>query len=176
VFGDVAAATAGDVLVNWERDKHARNSARIFFEGSRRHARTSEGRQGRAQAGGHGAGLDGDGLDARALVAGLAGMLVLTDPEAKTDPDTAAAVGSLLLEEARLVAHWAKIPSCSFARRSTGWEQSWPWPRRPARGTGADLASLDPAFASSSGARRTPNPEVPGRASDTLAQFVSPLC
>ena len=64
-------------------------------------------------------GWSATGLDAPALVAALAGMLVLTDPDAHPDRDTAVAVGSLLLEEARLIADWGEDPERPCARPSS---------------------------------------------------------
>ena len=146
VFGDVAAATAGDVLVNWERDKHAEKQRTHLFEGIPV-AMPALARVAKAERklAGMELGWTATGLDARALVAGLAGMLVLTDPEAKTDPDTAAAVGSLLLEEARLVAHWGEDPELLVRQALDRLGAKLAVAEAAARGTGADLASLDPA-------------------------------
>ena len=85
------------------------------------------------------------GLDVGALVTALGGMLVLTDPEVGVDRDTAEAVGSLLLEEARLVAHWGEDPESLVRQALDRLGARLAAAEAAARDSGADLGSLDPA-------------------------------
>jgi hypothetical protein len=72
-------------------------------------------------------------------------MLVLTDPDAAVDQGTAAAVGSLLLEEARLVAHWGEDPESLVRQALERLGTRLAAAEAAARGSGSDLGSLDPA-------------------------------
>ena len=85
------------------------------------------------------------GLDAGAFVGALAGMLVLTDPDVGVDRDTAEAVGSLLLEEARLVVHWGEDPESLVRQALDRLGARLAAAESAARDFGADLGSLDPA-------------------------------
>ncbi len=71
-------------------------------------------------------------------------MLVLTDAETSIDPDTAAAVGSLLLEEARLVAHRGEDPEALVRQAFDRLGAHLAVAEAAARELGADLVSLDP--------------------------------
>jgi tetrapyrrole methylase family protein/MazG family protein len=146
VFGDVTATTAGDVLANWERNKQVEKKRTHLFEGipaampALARAAKAERKLASVELG-----WPATGLDAGALVAALAGMLVLTDPDARADRDSAAAVGSLLLEEARLVAHWGEDPELLLRQALDRLGAKLAVAEAAARDSGTDLASLDPA-------------------------------
>jgi tetrapyrrole methylase family protein/MazG family protein len=146
VFGDVTATTPGAVLANWERNKHAEKQRTHLFEGIPAAmpalARVAKAERKLASVG---LGWPTTGLDAGALVTALAGMLVLTDPNAAVEPGTAAAVGSLLLEEARLVAHWGEDPESLVRRALERLGARLAAAEAAARDSGSDLGSLDPA-------------------------------
>jgi tetrapyrrole methylase family protein/MazG family protein len=146
VFGDVTATTSGAVLANWERNKQSEKQRTHLFEGipaampALARAAKAERKLASVELG-----WPATGLDAGALVVALAGMLVLTDPDAAVDRDTSAAVGSLLLEEARLVAHWGEDPESLVRQALDRLGAKLAAAEAAARASGADLASLDPA-------------------------------
>ena len=146
VFGDVTVTSAGDVLANWERNKHVEKQRTHLFEGipaampALARAAKAERKLASLEMG-----WSATGLDAPALVAALAGMLLLTDPDAHTDADTAAAVGSLLLEEARLIAHWGEDPELLVRQALDRLGAKVAKVEVAARDRGTDLDSSDPA-------------------------------
>ncbi len=132
--GDHRWRRAGELGAQQTRRETAHASVR---GNPRRHARTSEGRQGRAQAGGHGAGLDGDGARRPGSRGGVGGDAGAHRSGGKAPTRTRPRPSARFCWRRRgLSRTGARIPSCSFARRSTGWEQSWPWPRRPQEAPG----------------------------------------
>ncbi len=145
VFGDVTATTAGAVLANWERNKQAEKQRTHLFEGIPAAmpalARAAKVERKLASVD---LGWPATGLDAGALVAALAGMLALTDPSARVDPEIAAAVGSLLLEEARLVAHWGEDPEVLVRQALDRLGAKLAMAEATARDMGADLGTLEP--------------------------------
>ena len=146
VFGDVTATTPGAVLANWERNKLAEKQRTHLFEGIPT-AMPALARVAKAEhkLASQDLGWPDTGLDARSLVTALAAMLVLTDAETSIDPDTAAAVGSLLLEEARLVAHRGEDPEALVRQAFDRLGAHLAVAEAAARELGADLVSLDPA-------------------------------
>jgi tetrapyrrole methylase family protein/MazG family protein len=146
VFGDVTATTPGAVLANWERNKLAEKQRTHLFEGIPAAmpalARVAKAERKLASLD---LGWPETGLDARSLVTALAAMLVLTDAQASIDPDTAAAVGSLLLEEARLVAHRGEDPEALVRQALDRLGAKLAVAEAAAREAGGDLASQDPA-------------------------------
>ena len=147
VFGDVTATTSGAVLANWERNKQSEKQRTHLFEGipaampALARAAKAERKLASVELG-----WPATGLDAGALVVALAGMLVLTDPDAAVDRDTSAAVGSLLLEEARLVAHWGEDPESLVRQALDRLAARLAVVEAAAGDCGADLGSLDPAL------------------------------
>jgi tetrapyrrole methylase family protein/MazG family protein len=146
VFGDVTATTSGAVLANWERNKQAEKKRTHLFEGipaampALARAAKAEHKLASVELG-----WPATGLDARSLVTALAGMLVLTDPDVSADQDAAAAVGTLLLEEARLVAHRGGDPESLVRQALDRLGARLALAEAAARDSGADLVSLDPA-------------------------------
>ena len=146
VFGDVKAATPGAVLANWERNKQAEKQRTHLLEGipvampALARAAKVERKLASVELG-----WPTTGLDAGALVTALAGMLVLSDPDVGVDRDRAEAVGSLLLEEARLVAHWGEDPESLVRQALDRLGARLAAAEAAARDSGADLGSLDPA-------------------------------
>jgi tetrapyrrole methylase family protein/MazG family protein len=146
VFGDVKATTPGAVLANWERNKQAEKQRTHLFEGipaampALARAAKVERKLASVELG-----WPTTGLDVGALVTALGGMLVLTDPDVGVDRGTAEAVGSLLLEEARLVAHWGEDPESLVRQALDRLGARLAAAEAAARDSGADLGSLDPA-------------------------------
>ena len=158
VFGDVTATTAGAVLANWERNKQAEKQRTHLFEGiptampALARAAKAERKLASVELG-----WPATGLDAGALMAALAGVLALTDSGASVDRDTVEAVGSLLLEEARLVAHWGEDPESLVRQALDRLGAKLAVAEAAARDSGEDLAALDPA--ARLGLWRAANPE-----------------
>ncbi|MGA3216117.1 MAG: SAM-dependent methyltransferase [Acidimicrobiales bacterium] len=106
VFGDVVATSPGAVLANWERNKQTEKRRTHLFEGipvampALARAAKAERKLASFELG-----WAVTGLDAGAFVTALAGLLRLTESDGPVDEETAAALGALLLEEARLAAH-----------------------------------------------------------------------
>jgi tetrapyrrole methylase family protein/MazG family protein len=146
VFGDVIATTPAAVLANWERNKQTEKGRTHLFEGipvaMPALARAAKAERKLASVD---LGWTATGMDARALVSALAAMLKITDPHAGLDADTASAIGELLLEEARLVAHWGEDPESLLRQALEGLGTRLAALEAAAREAGGDLASLDAA-------------------------------
>jgi len=117
VFGDVIATTPGAVLANWERNKQVEKRRTHLFEGIPQ-AMPALARATKAEhkLGSVDLGWPATGLDAGALVEALAGLLRLSDSSCTLDAGTSDAVGALLLDEARLIAHRGEDPETLVRR------------------------------------------------------------
>ena len=106
VFGDVTATTSGAVLANWERNKQAEKKRTHLFEGipAAMPALARAAKVERKLAS-FGLGWEETGLDAGELVASLAALFRLVDADDPLVEEAAVALGMLVVEQARLVAH-----------------------------------------------------------------------
>lgn len=106
VFGDVVADSAGAVLANWERNKQSEKNRAHLFEGipAAMPALARAAKVERKLAS-YDLGWTTTGLDAAGLVAALAGLLRIAEWDEPLGGETGEAIGSLLLEQARLIAH-----------------------------------------------------------------------
>jgi tetrapyrrole methylase family protein/MazG family protein len=145
VFGDVVATSAGAVLANWERNKQAEKQRAHLFDGIPA-AMPALARAAKAERklASFGLGWPETGIDAESLVASLAGLLRLVDSDADVDGDTAAALGDLLLEEARLLAHRGADPEGLLRQSLDRLGARLASVERAAAGSGSDLGALDP--------------------------------
>jgi tetrapyrrole methylase family protein/MazG family protein len=111
VFGEVVATSPGAVLANWERNKHAEKQRTHLFEGiPAAMPALAKAAKAERKLASFDLGWAETGLDAGSFVSALAGLLRLTESDGPVDEDTATALGALLLEEARLVAHRGADP------------------------------------------------------------------
>ncbi|MGD1011579.1 MAG: MazG nucleotide pyrophosphohydrolase domain-containing protein [Acidimicrobiales bacterium] len=147
VFGDETATTPGAVLLNWERNKQTEKMRTHLFEGipAAMPALAKAAKVERKLASVE-LGWAATGLDAGALIVALAGMLRLTDESAGVDEDTARAVGALLLELARLVAHRGEDPEALLRHAIDRLGSRVAGVEAAARESGADLTALAPAL------------------------------
>ena len=106
VFGDAVATSSGAVLANWERNKQAEKKRTHLFEGipAAMPALARAAKVERKLAS-FGLGWEETGLDAGELVASLAALFRLVDADDPLVEEAAVALGMLVVEQARLVAH-----------------------------------------------------------------------
>jgi tetrapyrrole methylase family protein/MazG family protein len=145
VFGDVTAATADAVLTNWERNKQAEKQRTHLFEGIPAAmpalARAAKVERKLASVD---LGWPATGLGARSLVVALETVLRLAEPNAFIDPEIAAGIGELLLEQARLVAHRGEDPESLVRQALDRLGARVAAVEEAAGGAGVDLGALDP--------------------------------
>ena len=106
------------MLANWERNKQLEKKRTHLFEGIPvAMPALAKAAKAERKLASFGLGWDATGLDAGSLVAALAGLFRLSGHDGPVDEDTASALGALLLEQARLIAHRGGDPE-SLLRRA----------------------------------------------------------
>jgi tetrapyrrole methylase family protein/MazG family protein len=146
VFGDVVATSSDAVLVNWERNKQVEKRRSHLFDGIPA-AMPALARAAKAERklASFGLGWEKTGLDAGGLVAALAGLLRLVDSDEALDADEELALGTLVLEESRLVARRGGDPEGLVRQALDRLGARVAAVERAATDEGCDLGSLDPA-------------------------------